>query len=183
VTRRELADYASQYRHFERYLPGFLERLVASLPEGLGRTLVAANLADEVGDPVPHVQLFERFAGALGAPETPPSAAMAKVLRVYDDLLAQGARNGLAGFLAYECQAAEVAQAKAEGLRRHYGLDAESVLFWAHHAEVDVRHAKWAQDAFDDEVPVADALEASVSAAADAWWEFLDEREVVRPAA
>ena len=34
VTLGELADYASQYRHFESYLPRFLGELAESLPEG-----------------------------------------------------------------------------------------------------------------------------------------------------
>ena len=61
VSIEELASYAAQYRHFERFLPTFLRTLVAALPEGPGRDLVATNLADEEGDPVPHVELFERF--------------------------------------------------------------------------------------------------------------------------
>ena len=109
VTREELAGYASQYRHFESSLPGFLGTLVASLPEGPGRDLVAANLADELGDPLPHVELFERFAGALGARGSAPSPAMSHLLGVHDGLMAAGALHGLAGFLAYESQAAEVA--------------------------------------------------------------------------
>src|ERR1700677_2827519 len=77
VSIAELANYASQYRHFENYLPGFLQRLVDALPEGAPRELVAANLADEMGDPAPHVQLFERFAAGVGAGAAEPSPAMA----------------------------------------------------------------------------------------------------------
>ena len=47
---------------------------------------------------------------------------MSSLLGVHEHLLEQGALHALAGFLAYECQAAEVAKAKAEGLRRHYDL-------------------------------------------------------------
>jgi pyrroloquinoline-quinone synthase len=180
VTVGELADYAGQYRHFENYVPGFLGALVASLPEGPGRDLVAANLADELGDPVPHVELFERFAAAVGAPVTEPSPAMAELLGVHDDLLARSARHGLAGFLAYESQAADVADRKADGLKRHYGLDQDAVSFWAHHAEVDVRHAEWARQALDDMDYEQESLEPSVRLAADAWWRFLDEREAAR---
>ena len=85
VTVAELADYAAQYRHFESYLPRFLARLVGSLPDGAARELVAANLADEQGDPVSHVELFERFAAAVGAPVTPASPAMADLLTVYGE--------------------------------------------------------------------------------------------------
>ena len=182
VSVGELAGYAAQYRHFEDYLPGFLTTLVASLPEGPGRDLVAANLADELGDPVPHIELFDRFARAVGACESAaPSPAMADLLGTYDDLLLQGALHGLAGFLAYECQAAEVAGVKADGLENNYGLDQDAVSFWAHHAEVDVRHAEWAQNALDSMGWGLEALQPSVRRAADAWWGFLDERESARP--
>ncbi len=181
VTEGELADYASQYRHFENYVPGFLGALVASLPDGPGRDLVAANLADELGDPVPHVELFERFARAVGAPVTKPSPAMSELLGVHDDLLARSALHGLAGFLAYECQAADVAEVKADGLKTHYGLDQDAVSFWAHHAEVDVRHAEWAREALDNLEWEQETLQPSVRRAADAWWGFLDEREAARP--
>ena len=99
---------------------------------------------------------------------------MANLLGVHDGLLAQGAPHGLAGFLAYECQAADVARAKADGLQRHYGLDNNAVLFWAHHADVDVRHAEWARGAFDSLDCRPELFEPSVRASADAWWAFLD---------
>jgi len=183
LTREELAGYAAQYRHFEAYLPRFLADLVASLPQGPARALVAANLADELGDPEPHIELFERFAGAVGAPDAAPSPAMANLLSVHDDLLAAGPRAGLAGFLAYECQADEVARAKAEGLRTHYGLGEGAVSFWAHHAEVDARHGEWAGAALASMAGPGEEVEGSVRRAADAWWAFLDERNADRPLA
>ena len=183
VSIAELANYASQYRYFENYLPGFLRQLAVALPEGTARNLVSANLADEMGDPVPHVQMFERFAAALGSEVAEPSPAMAHLLGTYDDLLDKGAFHGLAGFLAYECQAAGVAQSKADGLRRHYGLDDHAISFWDHHAEVDVRHADWAVSALSEVGGTSQGLGASLRRAADAWWAFLDEREVALQAA
>jgi pyrroloquinoline-quinone synthase len=183
VSLAELASYASQYRHFENYLPGFLGQLVDALPEGASRDLVAANLADEMGDPVPHVQLFERFAAGVGARAAEPSPAMADLLGTYDDLLDRGALHGLAGFLAYESQAAGVARSKADGLRRHYGLDDYAISFWEHHAEVDVRHADWAISALSEIGGTSQGLGTSLREAADAWWAFLDEREIALQAA
>src|SRR6202034_1268271 len=69
----ELAAYAEQYRHIERELPVTLAAIAAALPEGRARQLVEANLADELGSPEPHVQLFESFARPAGAaPAAPP---------------------------------------------------------------------------------------------------------------
>ena len=73
VSMAELAAYAAQYRYFERYLPRFLSQLTHALPEGPARDLVAANLADEQGDPIPHAELFEQFAGAVAAGDDAPS--------------------------------------------------------------------------------------------------------------
>jgi pyrroloquinoline-quinone synthase len=177
VSVAELADYAAQYRHFERYLPGFLASLAGALPEGPARDMIAANLADEQGDPVAHVELFDRFAGAVGATDDDASPATVGLLATYDDLLDHDPMSALAGFLAYEFQAADIARSKAEGLRRHHGLDDRAISFWDHHAQADISHAAWARQA------LATSLEAGVDPtvdlrrAADAWWEFLDERQ------
>jgi pyrroloquinoline-quinone synthase len=181
VSMAELASYASQYRHFEGYLPGFLARLLGNLPDGPARRLIGANLADEQGDPVAHVELFEQFALAVGAGQTDPSPATVNLLATYDDLLETGPVDALAGFLAYEIQASDVAARKAEGLQRHYGLDASAVSFWAHHAAVDGKHAEWALQALDDLHGADNGPLAAVRRGAEAWWQFLEEREALRP--
>src|SRR5271156_4899333 len=79
LSEAELAAYAEQYRHIERELPLPLSTIAQALPEGRARELVEANLADELGTPEPHVELFETFAAAAGAapdaPATPTTAA------------------------------------------------------------------------------------------------------------
>jgi pyrroloquinoline quinone (PQQ) biosynthesis protein C len=179
----ELRAYAAQYRHFERYLPSYLERLVAILPDGDARTLMQANLADELGDPVPHVQLFERFAVAIGAEEVEPSLAMAALLGTYEALLDEGSTAALAGLVGYEAQASEVAARKASGLREHHGLADEAVSFWTHHAEADVRHGSWSFDALASWGTEWEELALYVRRTAEGWWAFLDEREALTAAA
>ncbi len=181
----ELADYAEQYRHFEACLPGFLKELLVELPEGTARDLVAANLADEEGDPVAHVELFERFASAVGASaehNASVSPATRALVDTYVASLAEGPLAALAGFVAYECQASEVARTKADGLRAHYGLDSFGVSFWEHHARVDARHGEWALAALDDlsgsyGEGTGEQVMSAFARGADAWWSFLDERE------
>jgi pyrroloquinoline-quinone synthase len=177
VSQAELSAYAAQYRHFEAYLPSFLGRLVEELPAGTARELVAANLADELGDPVAHTELFEMFAGALGAGAAEACPATTSLLATYERLLAQGPTEALAGFLAYESQSAEVALSKAEGLRTHYGMSDAAVWFWDHHAAVDVKHGDWARAALQALGDESQDLTAALRAGADAWWAFLDERE------
>ena len=179
----ELAAYAAQYRHFEAMLPRFLGALAGSLPEGEARRAVTANLADECGDPVPHVELFEGFAGALGAPQTEATPATRALLGAYDAVLSQGPVSALAGLLAYEHQAPEIADSKAAGLRAHYGLDGGAVGFWDHHATVDVAHRTWTSDALAGLEAPTEVDAAATRVVAEAWWGFLDEREAARPAA
>src|ERR1700691_3833433 len=63
----ELAAYAEQYRHLERELPVTLAAIAAQLDAGAARDLVEGNLADELGEPAPHAEIFESFARAAGA--------------------------------------------------------------------------------------------------------------------
>ena len=42
---------------------------------------------------------------------------------------------------AYEVQAADIAATKADGLRRHYGVDPQGTRFWDVHAGQEVEHA------------------------------------------
>lgn len=176
LSMAELAAYAAQYRHFERYLPEFLGSLVAQLSEGPARDLVAANLADELGDPISHVERFEGFAEGVGAQDDEASPATAALLATYDALLDRSPAAALAGFLAYEAQSAAIAASKADGLRRHYGLSDAAVSFWDHHAEAEIDHARWAGEALAD-LPGEESLTADMRRAADAWWAFLDERQ------
>jgi pyrroloquinoline-quinone synthase len=182
VSLGELGSYAAQYRYFERYLPGFLHQLVGELPPGPAHDLVAANLADEQGDPVPHVELFERFAEGVGAGDEGASPAISHLLGVYDELLVEAPVAALAGFMAYESQASDVARRKADGLRDHHGLDDQAVSFWEHHATVDALHGVWARQALEASSAAPGDLVPFVRRAADAWWAFLDEREALAPA-
>jgi len=181
VSIGELGCYAAQYRYFEEYLPTFLTTLLAGLPEGTARNLVAANLADELGDPVPHVELFHRFADAVDAPTATASPATKGLLATYDELLARAPLAALAGFAAYECQASEIARRKADGLRRDHGIDEYAVSFWEHHAATDRQHGEWILRALDESTESLGELTPFIHQAADAWWAFLDEREALVP--
>jgi pyrroloquinoline-quinone synthase len=177
----ELADYAAQYRHFEAALPGFLASLVNDLPGSDARDAVAANLADEVGDPT-HLRLFEVFAESVNAPQRPPSPAMAALLAAYDATRRVSPAAGVAGLLAYEVQGAEIAQSKGDGLRAHYGASPEACVFWDAHATVEVEHAEWALSALDELASDLDEIESAATSVATAWWSFLDERELASTA-
>jgi pyrroloquinoline quinone (PQQ) biosynthesis protein C len=181
LERSELASYAAQYRHFEATLPTVLESVASRLPDGRARELVEANLHDERSVPAPHVTMFDDFARSVGARATAMSPATAILVERYLSLADASPSSGLAAVAAYEVQAPAIATSKAEGLRRRYGLDASATRFWDVHAEVDTVHGDWTLEALalvaDDPAEVT----AAATAAADAWWSFLDERQAEAP--
>jgi pyrroloquinoline-quinone synthase len=179
LSAAELAAYAAQYRHLEAEQPALLGGVAAALDPGPGRDAVLRTLADEVGPPA-HLELFDGFARAVGAPAEAPSAATAALLEVQRRQVAAGPATGLGALLAYELQLPEVAASKAAGLREHHGVDTGGTRFWELHAELDVEHSGWSLDALcglgGDPAAALDAARTT----ADAWWAFLDEREAAR---
>jgi pyrroloquinoline-quinone synthase len=178
VSRDELSRYAEQYRFFETMFPAFLEALALQLPEGPARQAVLDNLDDEVSAPS-HLSLFDQFAGFFDATDAPISPAMSNLVESYAQLLELGVQASLAGLWAYEAQGAEIAQSKAEGLVTHYGASPTAVEFWTVHGLVEASHAQWTLDALT--LLDTDPAEAQLAARliGDAWWSFLDERELL----
>lgn len=177
LTRDELTKYAEQYRHFEAMMPEFLTRLRDELSPGVARDLVEANLLDEVSQPS-HVELFERFAASFDATDAPPSPAMAAIIDAYDSVARQGAIPALSGLLAYESQGAAVADSKGAGLAKHYDVPAEALVFWDEHGSIEGDHAQWTFDALASLQPDLDEVRGAARVVGDAWWSFLDEREL-----
>jgi pyrroloquinoline-quinone synthase len=177
LTRDEITRYAEQYRHFETMMPEFLTRLRDELEPGEARDLVGANLRDEVSPPS-HLELFELFAAAFGAVKTAPSPAMQGIMDAYDGVARSGSVAALAGLLAYESQGASVADSKGAGLAKHYQAPLEALLFWDEHGSIEGDHAEWTFDALASLSPDLDEVRRAARLVGDAWWSFLDEREL-----
>jgi pyrroloquinoline quinone (PQQ) biosynthesis protein C len=179
----ELAAYAEQYRHIERALPVTLDSVAAALPDGPARALVEANLADERGVPAAHIELFESFARAAGAgSDVAPTTATAALLTAVRSAAASDPIVALAMVAAYEVQAADIATSKADGLRGHYGMDADGTQFWDVHSAQEAAHAEWSIDALTALEADPALIGTAARAAANAWWDFLSEREELAPA-
>jgi len=179
----ELGAYAEQYRHIERALPETLAAIADALPASRARELVEANLADELGSPEPHADLFETFAAAAGAaPEARATPSTATLLALVRTTATKDPAAALAMVAAYEAQAADIATTKSEGLRRHYGFDREGTRFWDVHSTQEVAHAAWSTVALAELGADPDAVLAAAIVSADSWWLFLTERDELAPA-
>lgn len=186
LLREELGAYAAQYRFIEAGLPRWLGSIQSHATSPVVRDLVQRNLDDEVGGAVTHLELFDRFAAAVGA--TAPATteigpATGSLLNTHDELVASSPAEGLTAVLAYELQSPEVSASKAAGLRSRYGVDGASVAFWDVHALVEGDHASWTLDAVVTAGGEPAMVGPAARRAADSWWAFLDEREAAGPSA
>ncbi len=182
LPRAELAAYAAQYRHFEAALPDVLAQVVARVDDPTARGLVQHNLDDELGVPAPHLELFEGFAEAVGAPDgaeaTPATVAL---VGLYASVADESPVAALAALGAYEVQASEIAASKAEGLRARYQVPEAGTRFWDVHSDADEAHGEWIVEALAALASDSDEVREAAAAAAAAWWAFLDEREAAAP--
>jgi pyrroloquinoline-quinone synthase len=159
LTRAELALYAGEYRH-----------VVVALAETARRASDGEHAAEEES----HVELWDRFAGAVGAetlrrplPETAACAA---------SWSAEGL-EGLAVLYAVESAQPAISRTKLEGLLQHYGFDeGDGTRYFAVHATLDEEHAAKARASLeahaveDDEERLVGAAEAALRGN----WELLD---------
>jgi len=184
LDRAELAAYAAQYRHFEAALPGVLERVVEGVDDPTARRLVQANLDDERGVPAPHLELFDDFAAAVGAPaDVEATPATAALVDMYRDVAQASPVAALAALAAYEVQASEIAASKADGLRARYGVDDAGTRFWDVHSGADEVHGAWIVEALATIATDPGEVSSAATSAAEAWWALLDEREAAKPTA
>jgi pyrroloquinoline-quinone synthase len=184
LTLDDLAEYASQYRHFEEALPAVLEATAAQLPSGEARRLVEDNLADERSRPQPHLNLLQDFATSVGAgPPQAPSPATANLVATYQNAAQAGPVPALAVVGAYEVQAAEIASTKADSLRSQYHLATDGTQFWDVHAQLEESHAHWTAEALNELSAEPHHVYRHAAASAQAWWDFLDDRQAARQAA
>jgi pyrroloquinoline quinone (PQQ) biosynthesis protein C len=175
-----LGRYSAQYRHFEALLPSLLSDLSQQLTaagSAQAAGIVSTNLDDELGNPRPHLDLFDNFVAAVGGTRAEPTPATDTLTSTYADLVTEGAIAGLAGLAAYETQASAIAGSKADGLRLHYGIDDDGTAFWDVHARMEADHGDWIVDALALLEARPGEVEAAARRGADAWWAFLDDRE------
>lgn len=177
LPREALTEYARQYYRFESAFPRMLSAIHTQLPDLEDRQVVLENLVDEERGHSSHVELWLRFAEAVGAPRedvvgSEPLPSTVKLVDTYLELARASAPGGLAALYAYERQVPAVAAAKLEGLARNYGMtDGPGLEFWKVHGWLDAEHAGAEASLIEkhSDEHTAEAAERAL----DAWWEFL----------
>ena len=177
VSLDTLREYSKQYYHYEKALPGFLSSALQHIDDEPARSAVSEVLKDESSNPRPHAEMWLDFAAGLGVSEqevkaSSPSCQTTNLVETYRSLCNRGQEEAIGALYAYESQQPEIAQAKADGLAAHYGVDSASALaFFRLHSVLDVQHAKALRAALVD----SELGRESAHLALDAWWGMLDQ--------
>ncbi len=183
LTRAQLATYASVYYPHVAAFPGYLARAQSRATNPLVRAELANNLADELGNPAPHSELWLDFAEELGADRTTvssaqPRPAAAAIVTTFNARAQGGSAGAIAALYAYESQQPEVSKQKLAGLREHYEVTSPKALaYFEVHAESDVHHSEGERTAImrclADGGSQEEVLD-SAGQALDAYWGLLD---------
>jgi pyrroloquinoline-quinone synthase len=181
LPREAIQEYARQYYAFESEFPRFLSAIHTATASADARRIVLDNLWDEEHGEENHAELWLRFAEGMGVGRedvagASRTAATDVLVDTYRRASASSPVAGLASMHAYERQVPELARAKIDGLRDHYGVsDERTTRFWAVHEQLDVEHAGAERTLLTEmgqEDP--DAAVRATGEALDAWWGFLD---------
>ncbi|MGI8402043.1 MAG: iron-containing redox enzyme family protein [Gemmatimonadaceae bacterium] len=182
LTRKQLATYAAFYYPHVAAFPGYLER-AANGADPLVRAEVGSNLADELGNPAPHSELWLDFAEELGVDReqltaTPARRAADAIVDTFNARASGDTAGAIAALYAYESQQPEVSKQKLAGLRDSYGVTAPKPLaYFEVHAEADVKHSEGERRAIEHCLAAGASPESvleSAKAALDAYWGLLD---------
>ena len=183
LTREQLQTYARVYFPHVEAFPAYLKAAVARAIDPTVRAELERNLADELGHPKPHRELWLDFAEELGlnrrdvAGEAPhPSTS--EVVGAFARLAADSTPAALAALYAYESQQPEVSREKIQGLREHYGIQsAKALAYFEVHSTIDTEHREGERQALErclEAGPCAEAITRGAEAGLSAYWQLLD---------
>jgi len=183
LTKAQLATYARVYYPHVRAFPSYLCNAIHCASDVTTRQELDNNLADELGIPAPHSELWLDFAEAMGAEraavkDSSPSSKAAEAVSLFQQLTARDCASGLSALYAYESQQPSVAEEKIRGLRLSYGItESKALSYFTVHATADVEHCRAERASLARCLHNGQSAEKIMVATAeslDAYWRLLD---------
>lgn len=149
LTKEQLQEYAKDYYLHIKAFPKYLSTLHSRCDDLQVRRLLLENLMDEeIGKPN-HIDLWKRFALALGVTSEElenhqPSSQARKKVSTFLRWCSQGSlAAGVAALYTYESQIPAVAGTKISGLKEFFGFtDPADYEYFTEHHHVDVKHSQ-----------------------------------------
>ncbi|MEX2194416.1 MAG: iron-containing redox enzyme family protein [Thermoleophilaceae bacterium] len=172
LTREELGFYAGEYREAVVALAEATRITARACEPG-----VRAELDEHAAEEEAHVDLWDDFAAAAGAPAgIEPRPETHECTRAWT--AAGDALEGLVTLYAIESGQPAISQTKLEGLVEHYGMTPESpaTAYFELHSERDHEHAAQSRALIEERLDEADAerLVAAAERVLAGNWALLD---------
>lgn len=148
LTFDHLRTYACQYYHQVSAFPRYVSATHANCESLANRQVLLENLMEEEQGPNNHAALWLKFAASLGISETTVKNTTKfpetkQLIATFLSLCQSSYAKGLGALYAYERQVPDVASSKIAGLKKHYGITAEtSIKFFQVHIQSDVAHTQ-----------------------------------------
>ena len=166
LTLDELRDYAGQYAHIVRALPGWLR---------------LAGEDGHAGEEDGHLALWHSFAEGLGLSaadldRVEPNPATAALLDLTAELAS--APGGLGAAWAVESQSAPVSRVKLASLAERYGIAGQAAGYFQVHAALDETHTAEIESALAGLTPAElSRAQAASDAVQNGLWDLLSSVE------
>lgn len=141
LSKEQLAGYAKEYYWAARNVPVVMEAIEKNFPAHLSpRT--RATFAKQAAEEQEHIELWERFASALGVTEKEleeyePTETVKEAVSSIVEAASEGFEEGIAAMYAFECDLPAISKSKIEGLVKFYGMNSQDAhaYFEEHLAE------------------------------------------------
>ncbi|HVC27359.1 MAG TPA: iron-containing redox enzyme family protein [Nitrososphaerales archaeon] len=168
LSREHLAGYSREYFQLVRAVPELVESIGVFVNDAPTKAVVSGIMEEETE----HVELWAKFAAALGVPRTAlmgyhgtpkTKGALSGLRSATEESLCQGA----AAMYAIESEQPKISRTKLDGLKAFYGMsgDEDGTIYFREHEVADVRHAAVWRSILQREVAGGDER-ASLEAAA-----------------
>jgi len=145
LTVDHLQGYSKEYFQLVKIVPKFVESIAKSTtPTTVGTDVLENNASEEAE----HVELWIRFANALGVPRKDllnyeGSEKTNKAVNELMQLSSLTLEEAAAAMYAYEMELPKISRSKIDGLKKFYSMDSkDATKYFETHEEVDVRHAQ-----------------------------------------
>ena len=126
LTKDQLAGYAKEYYFVARHVPMAMQAIEKNLPKSLPMQ-TRETFRKQAEEEREHIELWERFASALGVTEGEleayePTKTVKEAVTSIIEAAEEGFEEGVAAMYAFECDLPAISQSKIDGLIKFYGL-------------------------------------------------------------
>lgn len=126
LTKEQLSGYAKEYYYAAKHVPNVMEAIRVNLPKNLS-SQTRDTFAKQTEEEREHIELWERFASALGVTEGEleayePTDTVKEAVASIIEAAEEGFEQGVAAMYAFECDLPAISQSKIDGLIAFYGL-------------------------------------------------------------